>query len=274
MPAAEAAGYRFATVDELDPRAAAVSGPAGPATDQDRAMATLAQAWLVAPDRLLGWLFVAGVAGVVAATFGYTLLALVRRRRRPPPPLRDAAMPGHPLRVTVLVAAFNEATVIEATLRSLVASRYPVVEFLVVDDGSTDGTAEIAEGLAQSLDPRIRVVRQPNGRKAAALNRGLRAAAGDVIVTVDADTHADPDLVGSLVRHFEADLYGTLAAVAGVVRVGNRRLNLLTRWQGLEYASLIGVERAAHDLLRRDHHRPGGLRRLVPAGRAAGRRVQ
>jgi cellulose synthase/poly-beta-1,6-N-acetylglucosamine synthase-like glycosyltransferase/peptidoglycan/xylan/chitin deacetylase (PgdA/CDA1 family) len=249
IPAAEAAGYRFATVDELDPTAAAVSGPAGPPSDEDRAMTTLAQAWLVAPDRLLGWLFVAGVAGVAAASLGYTVLALVRRRRRPPPPLRDGAMPGDPLRVTVLVAAYNEATVIEAALRSLVDSRYPVVEFLVVDDGSTDGTAEIVQRLALTLDPRIRVVQRPNGRKAAALNTGLRAAAGDVVVTVDADTHADPDLVGSLVRHFEADLYGTLAAVAGVVRVGNRRLNLLTRWQGLEYASLIGVERAAHDLL-------------------------
>jgi biofilm PGA synthesis N-glycosyltransferase PgaC len=249
VPAAQAAGYRFATVDELDPTAAAVSGPAGRLTDQDRAMATLAQAWLVVPDRLLGWLFVAGVAGVAVASLGYTLLALVRRRRRPPPPLRDAWSTEGPLKVTVLVAAYNEAMVIEATLRSLVASRYPVVEFLVVDDGSTDSTADIVERLTSTLDPRIRVVRQPNGRKPAALNTGLRAAMGDVVVTLDADTHADPDLVGYLVRHFEADRYGTLAAVAGVVRVGNRRLNLLTRWQGLEYASLIGVERAAHDLM-------------------------
>ncbi len=264
VPAAEAAGYRFATLDELDPLAAAVSGPEGTATDQDRAMATLAQAWLVAPDRVLGWLFVAGVAGVAAASLGYTLLAAVRRRRRPPPPLRDAAVPGPPVRVTVLVAAYNEAKVIESTLRSLVASRYPVLEFLVVDDGSTDGTGDIVDRLAHTLDPRIRVVRQANGRKPAALNTGLRAAAGDVVVTVDADTQAHPDLVGSLVRHFEADPYGTLAAVAGVVRVGNRRLNLLTRWQGLEYVSLIGVERAAHDLL--------GAITIVPGACSAWRR--
>jgi biofilm PGA synthesis N-glycosyltransferase PgaC len=264
VPAAQAAGYRFATVAELDPTLAAVSGPATAPGPEDRAMTTLAQAWLVAPDRALGWLFVAGVAGVAAASLGYTLLALVRRRRRRPPPLRDADSPGDPIAVTVLVAAYNEATVIEATLRSLVASRYPVREFLVVDDGSTDGTAEIVVRLAQTLDPRIRVVRQPNGRKPAALNAGLREAVGDVVVTVDADTHADPDLVGSLLRHFEADPYGTLGAVAGVVRVGNRRRNLLTRWQGLEYVSLIGVERAAHDLL--------GTITIVPGACAAWRR--
>ncbi len=264
VPAARAAGYRFATVAELDPRLAAVSGPAGPPGAQDRAMSALAQAWLVTPDRVLGWLFVAGVAGVVAASLGYTLLALVRRFRRRPPPLRDADSAGDPVPVTVLVAAYNEATVIEATLRSLVASRYPVAEFLVVDDGSTDGTAEIVEGLATTLDPRIRVVRQPNGRKPAALNTGLRAATGEVVVTVDADTHAHPDMVGSLVRHFEADVYGTIGAVAGVVRVGNRRRNLLTRWQGLEYAQLIGVERAAHDLL--------GAITIVPGACAAWRR--
>ena len=249
VPAAQAAGYTFATLDQLDPGAARVSGPATPGDGTDRAVEGLAQAWLVAPDRLAGWLFVAGLVSVVTASLGYSVLAVVRRRRRRPPPLRDADSPGDPVSVTVLVAAYNEATVLGATLRSLVASSYPVTEFLVVDDGSTDDTAAIAERLAGTLDPRIRVVRQANAGKPAALNTGLRVARGDVVVTVDADTHADPDLVGALARHFEADPYGTLGAVAGVVRVGNRRRNVLTRWQGLEYVSLIGVERAAHDLL-------------------------
>ena len=228
-------------------------------------MAQLAQAWLVTPNEIVGALFILGVVTVGATSLAYTALALVRRRRRRPPPARRGDDPGDPLPVTVLIAAYNEEAVIEATLRSLVLSSYPVREFLVVDDGSTDATAEIVERLRITLDPRIRLLRQPNGRKPAALNRGMRAAVGDYVITVDADTQADPDLVGNLVRHFEADVYGTIAAVAGVVRVGNRATNLLTRWQGLEYLSLIGIERAAHDLL--------GAIAIVPGACAAWRRA-
>jgi peptidoglycan/xylan/chitin deacetylase (PgdA/CDA1 family)/glycosyltransferase involved in cell wall biosynthesis len=245
LPAAEAAHYRIATMPEANPELEGTQRPAGPATAQDAAVHELVDAWLVAPDRVVGALFVLGVGTVIASSLVLAALAVLRRRRGAPGP----APTDPPIAVTVLVAAYNEATVIEATLRSLVATTYPVREFLVVDDGSTDGTGNIVERLAGTLDPRIRLVRRSNGRKPAALNTGLRAAVGDVVVTVDADTHADPAMVGNLVRHFAADPYGTLAAVAGVVRVGNRRTNLLTRWQGLEYLSLIGVERAAHDLL-------------------------
>jgi biofilm PGA synthesis N-glycosyltransferase PgaC len=245
LPATEAAQYRIATMPEANAQLEGTQRPSGPPTAQDRAVHELVDAWLVAPDRLVGALFVLGVGTVVASSLVLSTLAVVRRRRGAP----HVAPTDPPIAVTVLVAAYNEATVIEATLRSLVATTYPVREFLVVDDGSTDGTGDIVERLGLTLDPRIRLVRQPNGRKPAALNTGLRAAASDIIVTVDADTHADPGMVGNLVRHFAADPYGTLAAVAGVVQVGNRRTNLLTRWQGLEYVSLIGVERAAHDLL-------------------------
>jgi cellulose synthase/poly-beta-1,6-N-acetylglucosamine synthase-like glycosyltransferase/peptidoglycan/xylan/chitin deacetylase (PgdA/CDA1 family) len=265
LPAAQAAGYTVEALPEAAPALAAANGPSGAATAQDHAMAQLAQAWLVAPNEIVGALFVLGVVTVGATSLAYTALAVARRRRRPPPPARHTHDAGEPLPVTVLVAAYNEEAVIEATLRSLVRSRYPVREFLVVDDGSTDATAEIVQRLATTLDPRIRLIRQPNGRKPGALNRGMRAARGDYVVTLDADTHADPDLVGNLVRHFEADRYGTLAAVAGVVRVGNRATNLLTRWQALEYVSLIGIERAAHDLL--------GAIAIVPGACAAWRRA-
>jgi len=71
-------------------------------------------------------------------------------------------------------------------------------------------------------------------------------------------------MVTNLVRHFDSDPFQTLGAVAGVVRVGNRTENLLTRWQALEYLNQIGVERAAHDLM--------GAIAIVPGACAAWRR--
>jgi cellulose synthase/poly-beta-1,6-N-acetylglucosamine synthase-like glycosyltransferase/peptidoglycan/xylan/chitin deacetylase (PgdA/CDA1 family) len=253
IPAALAAGYTFVTVPQADPGALSTTTAFGTSaggraviTAADHATRDLVDVWLVYPNRATGWLFVLGVLTLGATGLGYALLALLRRWRRPPPP-SPSGWP--PVAVTVLIAAYNEAEVIEATLRSLLRSTYPVREFLVVDDGSTDATAAIVTGLSRTLDGRIRLISQANGHKPAALNTGLARTDSEIVVTVDADTQASPTMVADLVRHFEADPYGTLGAVAGVVRVGNRRVNVLTRWQGLEYLSQIGVERAAHDLL-------------------------
>jgi biofilm PGA synthesis N-glycosyltransferase PgaC len=253
IPAARAVGYTFATVPRANPSAAGASGDAITRDAAvDRAVTRLVMTWLVYPNLVTGWLFVLGVATLVVSGLGFALLALLRRWLRPPPAARrwNDPSPGQsPLTVTVLIAAYNEETVIESTLRSVVASTYPVREFLVVDDGSTDATAQIVVGLSRTLDPRIRLINQDNARKPAALNTGLTLTDSEIVVTMDADTQAAPGMVADLVRHFEADPYGTLGAVAGVVRVGNRVVNVLTRWQALEYLTQIGVERAAYDLL-------------------------
>ncbi len=84
----------------------------------------------------------------------------------------------------MVVPAFNEKECIAATVRSLVASTQPV-EIIVVDDGSTDGTAELVEGLGLSG---VRLLRQPNSGKPAALNTGIAAASHDIVVLIDGDT--------------------------------------------------------------------------------------
>ena len=104
-----------------------------------------------------------------------------------------------------------------------------------------------------------------NTGKAGALNAGLEKASNEIIVTLDADTLLIPETVGYLVRHLAADSTGRLGAVAGVLRVGNRRRNLLTRWQALEYLTQIGVERAAQDTL--------GAISIVPGACAAWRKT-
>src|SRR5207302_3772991 len=126
------------------------------------------------------------------------------------------------------VPAYNEAVGIERAVRSLVASDYPNFEVVVVDDGSTDRTAEIVSGL--NLD-RVRLVRQDNGGKAAALNTGIELTAAEVVVMVDGDTLFEPQTLRRLVEPL-AD--SDVGAVSGNTKVGNRR-GLLGRWQHIEY---------------------------------------
>src|SRR5690606_17749475 len=142
--------------------------------------------------------------------------------------------------VTVLVPAYNEAEVLERSVRSLLASRYKRLSVVIVDDGSKDATLDVARRLAKRYK-RVKALHQPNRGKSAALNKGLYHSKGEIVISIDADTLFEPDTVERLVRHFNDPKVG---AVAGTVRVGNVR-NLLTRWQALEYITSIAIERAA-----------------------------
>jgi cellulose synthase/poly-beta-1,6-N-acetylglucosamine synthase-like glycosyltransferase len=138
--------------------------------------------------------------------------------------------------VSIVVPAHNEHACIARTVRALVASAYPVLEVIVVDDGSTDGTRWIVQRLRL---PNVRVVSQPNLGKAAALNTGLAAAEHDVIVAVDADTLLEEDALPRLVEPLRDPRVG---AVAGNPKVGNRT-GRLGRWQHLEYVTGPGLDR-------------------------------
>jgi cellulose synthase/poly-beta-1,6-N-acetylglucosamine synthase-like glycosyltransferase/peptidoglycan/xylan/chitin deacetylase (PgdA/CDA1 family)/spore germination protein YaaH len=165
------------------------------------------------------------------------LLSLANRRQS------NAAASFMP-RVTVVVPAHNEEAVIPKTIRSLLASRYPDVRVLVIDDGSTDGTAAIVSSLFQN-DDRVQLVSKSNGGKASALNVGLAMAGTEIVVALDADTQFRSDTIFHLTRPF-AD--PRVAAVAGNAKVGNR-VNLITRWQALEYIISQNLDRRAFELL-------------------------
>lgn len=107
-------------------------------------------------------------------------------------------------RVTIIVAAFNEARHIEATIRNKCAQDYPrdLLQILVVSDGSTDGTDEIVEHLAAG-DARIRLLRQiPRQGKTAALNWAVGQAAGEILVVSDANSMYRQDALRMLMRNF------------------------------------------------------------------------
>ena len=146
--------------------------------------------------RLLNWLFI-GVGILVVVRVGLMVLAARRHRRRRADP-RFFWGPPVTAPVSVAVPAYTERECIADTLGSLLTGDHPI-EIVVVDDGSTDGTADIA---AAVRDPRVRVIRQPNAGKAAALNTGVVHARHELIVMMDGDTVFEPDTVRRLrTRH-------------------------------------------------------------------------
>ena len=142
--------------------------------------------------------------------------------------------------VSVLIPAYNEEKVIALTVDRILSSDYRNLEVLVIDDGSADRTAEVVRNRFAG-DKRVTLISIPNGGKANALNTALRQATGTVVVALDADTQFNPDTISRLVRWFADPEIG---AVAGNAKVGNR-INMITRWQALEYIVAQNLERRA-----------------------------
>ncbi len=104
-------------------------------------------------------------------------------------------------RFSVVIPLYNKAPHIEATLRSVLANGEPVGEVIVVDDGSTDGSAAIVEGIT---DARIRLVRQANGGVSRARNRGIDLARCEWVAFLDADDLGEPTYLSRLGELAEA----------------------------------------------------------------------
>lgn len=255
----KAAGYTFATPSDFSPHHKAADRTA-PLQDVALSIVLMSTIAFARHSAKLIW-YIGMAVLIITMVRSWALVGLsgrsIRKARRATP-LAPITGP-----VTVIVPAFNEAVGIEATLRSLVGSVHPDMSrpdlnIVVVDDGSTDSTATIVEGLAL---PGVRLIRQANQGKAAALRNGLTACETDLVVMIDGDTVFEPGTISELLRPFNDPAVG---AVAGNAKVGNRR-SLLAKMQHLEYTASSALERRTLEVL--------GTATCIPGAVGAYRRV-
>lgn len=241
IPEIRQLGYTFVGLDELAKTTTLALNPFTPPVEASAALGS----------RILQAVKTTGMSIVAAVFLISTLIGIIRitslgfvmffdRKKQ----AARAAMPRFRGPVTVLVPAYNEAKVIKRTVTGILASDYPEVRVLVIDDGSTDDTAAIVHHLAES-NPRVSVLSKPNGGKARALNLGFEKATTDIVVVLDADTIVLPTTISNLVAPFADPV---VTAVCGNVQVGNIR-NLLTAMQDVEYVTCQNYDRRAFDAL-------------------------
>lgn len=129
--------------------------------------------------------------------FGYPLILWVTSRLRSRPVKRAAIEPS----VSVIVAAFNEESVIAGKIENSLVLDYPpeMLEVMVVSDGSTDSTDEIVRGINH---PKVRLISRPREGKLRALTAGVEAANGEIIVLTDANSTLESSSLRRIVENF------------------------------------------------------------------------
>jgi len=251
IDALRARGYRFIPVsalmgktrDEVMPRYA----------PSDGWWAAIGGFAFAAKGTMTAWvseLLIVILGFVGLRVIGYGALSIWQKRRARRLSFNAAFTPP----VSVIIPAHNEASGIGETVGSILASDYPHLEVIVVDDGSTDDTAGVVERTFTE-DPRVLVHRQARTGKAGALNRGITDARHDLVLAVDADTTVAPSTIRRLVRHF---VDPEVAAVSGNVRVRNRTA-WLSRFQSIEYVCAFNLERRALDVVNAITVVPGAI---------------
>ena len=241
-----ARGYQIVPVYQLLGKTRADVMPPLPANERWAARLNFVGFWLFDFSiKAITWIFLIGdvlMTGRLLIIGAFAIYDRLRARQYG----RDAD--SYKPDVAVLIPAYNEEKVIERTVRAALASDYPNLRVIVIDDGSKDKTLEVAQAAfaREEMTGQVLILTKPNSGKADALNFGLEHLRDEeIFVGIDADTMIARDAISRLVPHF---LDPQVGAVAGNAKVGNR-VNLWTRWQALEYITSQNFERRALNTL-------------------------
>ncbi|MBI2418015.1 MAG: glycosyltransferase [Ignavibacteriales bacterium] len=162
--------------------------------------------------------------------------------------------------VSIIVPVYNEGLLVGESVRSLLELDYSNYEIIIINDGSTDNTAEVAKTLVgyqkgRYSDVKVSLINKPNGGKARALNAGISYSKAEIVLCMDGDSQLSEDTLRMAVRHFSDPEIG---AVAGNVKVMNRK-KLFTDLQALEYIEGLNMARAAQSFFKLVNIIPGPI---------------
>lgn len=189
-------------------------------------------------------LFLFGIVLSVGRMVAMGIVAFMQKRREAGDASGELLTQNTIPSVSVIIPAYNEEVNAVRTVKSILSQDYPALQVVFVDDGSKDATYTTVRAAFKDVS-NVHVYSKPNGGKASALNFGIEQATSDYVVCIDADTQLKTDAVTMLMRKFTNEKVG---AVAGNVKVGNE-VNMITRWQSIEYVTSQNFDRRAFDLL-------------------------
>jgi len=162
--------------------------------------------------------------------------------------------------VSIIVPIYNEDKVLRDSIESLLNLEYDNYEIIMINDGSSDNTAEVAETLVgiqkgKYSDVKVTLINKQNAGKAIALNTGIATSQAEFVLCMDADSKLSPNTLKVAMRHFHDPKVG---AVAGNVKVLNRK-KFLTDLQALEYIEGLNMARSAQSYIRLVNIIPGPI---------------
>ena len=195
-------------------------------------------------SHILFALFIVGIILSVGRMLVMALLAGIQKQREAKQVPAVTPFAGNIPLVSIIVPAYNEEINAVRTVNSLLMQDYPNLQVVFVDDGSKDSTYATVSNTFKNV-ANVKVYTKINGGKASALNVGIAKANSEFVVCIDADTQLKTDAVSKLMQKFTSE---KIAAVAGNVKVGNE-INMITKWQSIEYITSQNFDRRAFDLL-------------------------